>query len=437
MTQVALCPVFNDTIFLDNGGLPLANGLIFTYAAGGFTSEQATYTDSTGTVANTNPIVLDASGRMQTEMWLEDGLVYNFSLTLPNGSTVLKTFENVSGSVAITAGGGVGTVIWNPIGVTPIYISATQFYVTGDFTTQFVVGNRVRWQYADATYGFGVVTSVTLSTGKTYVTVAVDSTTLSSTITNVAWSSLVVTNYTVDAGAVGYTSTFTYSGANIGAQLQATNTTLAAYQRSYSAILTDTNYDVTTDFNPTVYDNMVLDVIFDFAVGGPVTINVNNIGQVSLLQFDNSGTLVDPVMADGWCSRIMYNGTAMVVLENLPYTAPPPVPVSFAPTSGTVNIGDTFTVTAGGTGKIAITVSNYAHALFGNFGEVYFTLTANGTEVARAYTRFFEWDSRTGGGNPTLVAVIDAGAGVTTSFQVHYVGAGTYTNPSTWLAVTA
>lgn len=52
--------------FLDGVGNPLAGGLIYTYAAGTNTP-QATYTDSTGTVSNTNPVVLDAAGR--AEIW--------------------------------------------------------------------------------------------------------------------------------------------------------------------------------------------------------------------------------------------------------------------------------------------------------------------------------------------------------------------------------
>ena len=47
--------------FLDNSGHPLAGGFVFTYQAG-TSIQQATYTDSTGTIVNTDPIVLDAGG---------------------------------------------------------------------------------------------------------------------------------------------------------------------------------------------------------------------------------------------------------------------------------------------------------------------------------------------------------------------------------------
>jgi hypothetical protein len=48
--------------FFDNNGLPLAGGKLFTYIAGTSTL-QATYTDSTGLIANANPIILNAAGR--------------------------------------------------------------------------------------------------------------------------------------------------------------------------------------------------------------------------------------------------------------------------------------------------------------------------------------------------------------------------------------
>lgn len=58
---VAIAPV-PKLQFLDVNGKPLVGGCVFTYAAG-TTSPLATYTDSTGTTQNTNPVILDSSGR--------------------------------------------------------------------------------------------------------------------------------------------------------------------------------------------------------------------------------------------------------------------------------------------------------------------------------------------------------------------------------------
>jgi hypothetical protein len=53
--------------FFDNNGKPLSGGQVCTYAAG-TTTPLTTYTSSTGTVANPNPVILDASGR--ANIWI-------------------------------------------------------------------------------------------------------------------------------------------------------------------------------------------------------------------------------------------------------------------------------------------------------------------------------------------------------------------------------
>ena len=58
--------------FFDGSGVPLAGGLIYTYAAG-TTTPQITYTSSSGNVPNSNPIVLNSSGRTDNEIWLIQG----------------------------------------------------------------------------------------------------------------------------------------------------------------------------------------------------------------------------------------------------------------------------------------------------------------------------------------------------------------------------
>ena len=56
--------------FFDNSGNVLTGGKIYTYAAG-TTTNQATYTSNTGVTFHSNPIILDASGRVPGgEIWL-------------------------------------------------------------------------------------------------------------------------------------------------------------------------------------------------------------------------------------------------------------------------------------------------------------------------------------------------------------------------------
>jgi len=92
MASVLLSPVGNGQQFFDNNGVPLSGGLIYTYQAGSSTL-LTTYTTNNGTVANANPIVLDASGRCG-EIWMQSGYSYKFVIQTSGGST-LQTLDNL------------------------------------------------------------------------------------------------------------------------------------------------------------------------------------------------------------------------------------------------------------------------------------------------------------------------------------------------------
>jgi hypothetical protein len=82
--------------FFDNNGVILSGGKIFTYAAG-TTSNQATYTSSTGNTAHTNPIILNSAGRVPGgEIWLTDGLSYKFVVKTAN-DLLIATYDNILG----------------------------------------------------------------------------------------------------------------------------------------------------------------------------------------------------------------------------------------------------------------------------------------------------------------------------------------------------
>ena len=82
--------------FLDNSGNVLTGGKIYTYAAG-TTTPQVTYTSSNGATPHSNPIILDASGRVPSgEIWLTDGLVYKFVLTTST-DVLIATYDGIVG----------------------------------------------------------------------------------------------------------------------------------------------------------------------------------------------------------------------------------------------------------------------------------------------------------------------------------------------------
>jgi hypothetical protein len=79
----------------DSNGVPLSGGLIYTYDAGTSTP-LTTYTSSLGTVANSNPIVLNSSGRTTSEIWLIEGNDYKFILRNSSG-VLIGTYDNIPG----------------------------------------------------------------------------------------------------------------------------------------------------------------------------------------------------------------------------------------------------------------------------------------------------------------------------------------------------
>ncbi len=81
--------------FFDDNGVPLAGGLLYTYAAG-TTTAAATYTSVTGLSANPNPIVLDSGGRVPNEVWLTTNASYKFVLQ-DSEAVLIGTWDNIPG----------------------------------------------------------------------------------------------------------------------------------------------------------------------------------------------------------------------------------------------------------------------------------------------------------------------------------------------------
>jgi len=85
-----LSPVF-DTQFFD-GSTVAAGYKLYTYDSG-TTTPKAVYSDQAGVTPHTNPITLDADGRVTGQMWLGSG-EYTFVLKTSGGTTI-KTWNDV------------------------------------------------------------------------------------------------------------------------------------------------------------------------------------------------------------------------------------------------------------------------------------------------------------------------------------------------------
>ncbi len=133
-TTVALMPIPKPSFYAQNG-LPLSGGFVYTYITGTSTP-LGTFTDSTGTIPNPNPVPLDAGGFVNPGIWLIVGDTYRIvvqdqnhvqqylvdgvvgvgggTLSLfstPNTWTALQTF---SGGASINGGTLNGTFSGNP-----------------------------------------------------------------------------------------------------------------------------------------------------------------------------------------------------------------------------------------------------------------------------------------------------------------------------------
>ena len=95
MATVNLSPLFNGQTIFGPTGLPLAGGQIYTYQAGSSTP-LATYTNSNGTVPNSNPIILGSDGKLPQELWLQFGYSYKFQV-LSSTNVLINTYDNISG----------------------------------------------------------------------------------------------------------------------------------------------------------------------------------------------------------------------------------------------------------------------------------------------------------------------------------------------------
>lgn len=143
--SVNLSPIGNGFQFFSNDGLPLAGGKLQTYQAGS-TTPLATYTNNSGNIANTNPIILGAGGRPPSDIWLSDGFFYKFVLSDAN-DVVIQTYDNIYGITGVaptppTPLPSGAILLWSgSIGSIPSgYVLCNGSNGTPDLRDRFVVG---------------------------------------------------------------------------------------------------------------------------------------------------------------------------------------------------------------------------------------------------------------------------------------------------------
>lgn len=96
----SISPIFNGTTVVDANGVPLSGAKLYTYMSGTATP-LATYADLAGTVANSNPIILNARGCAPQEIYLDNDQSYRFRLFDESDVPVGIPLDNVVGVGAV------------------------------------------------------------------------------------------------------------------------------------------------------------------------------------------------------------------------------------------------------------------------------------------------------------------------------------------------
>lgn len=184
--------------FVDANNLPLAGGKLYSYVAGTSTLLE-TYTDSSGTTPNANPIILNSDGGAQ--IWLGSN-IYKFVLKDVNDVTI-DTIDNVS---FIAAGSIVAAMLANDSVTTPKILNGA---VTNAKIGASAVGtsNLANSSVTTAKINNGAVTTAKLADGSiTAAKLASLGQQISSTCTSFVTSSTTyadVTNLSVSITTTG------------------------------------------------------------------------------------------------------------------------------------------------------------------------------------------------------------------------------------------
>lgn len=186
MTTVYLSPVFNGWQGFDSSGQVLTGGQLFTYQAG-TTTPEATYTTNSGSIANTNPIVLGSDGRPTSEIWLAAGQAYKFILEDSLGNQIGSTLDNVYGVNDPVLDPVVAAATeWVLYSGTPTFISGASFSVPGNAIATFQILRRVQATISTGTLVWGTVATATYANSITTVTLTMDGLSLDSGLSAVS-----------------------------------------------------------------------------------------------------------------------------------------------------------------------------------------------------------------------------------------------------------
>lgn len=241
------------TQLIPGGNTPASACLLFTYVAGSST-KQTVYKDNAGNAAWSNPIVLDSGGNLPNNgsIWIPTGVTIDAVLAPSNDSdppsSPYWTKEDISGINDVNA----SVTDWIN-GPTPVFVSGTQFVLTGDQSATFKGGRRIRSTNTGGTV-YGSITSVIASAGSTTVNTVSDAGgALDSGLSDVAYSLIdpalqSINDYYIDKKAMAVASagngtTNIWGIAGNFAHITGTNTTRNFSTAPYAGAVRNVMFD--------------------------------------------------------------------------------------------------------------------------------------------------------------------------------------------------
>lgn len=175
--------------FVNAAGEPAVGDKLFFYAAG-TTTKQNTYTDSTGSVANSNPIILNSLGEPSKEIWFTNGESYKMvwapSTDTDPPTNPIRTFDDLRGINDTTVISN--QTEWILSTSTPTFVSATSFTVPGNQTATFTQNRRLKTTNTSGSI-YSTISNAVYTT-LTTVTVVNDSGVLDSGLSDVSYGIL-------------------------------------------------------------------------------------------------------------------------------------------------------------------------------------------------------------------------------------------------------
>ena len=147
--------------FENNSGLALSGGLIYFYEAGTSTPKD-TYSDAAGTVANTNPVVLDSRG--EADIFLLGDGAYKVTVHDSDDVLVYPTVDDVM--VPATASVFINTLL-DDADAAAARATLGAVNIAGDTITGVLTLNSSEWA-GTGTQSLGVTINVT-ENGRTYL----------------------------------------------------------------------------------------------------------------------------------------------------------------------------------------------------------------------------------------------------------------------------